>query len=215
MSWISRNKLDSLSIGILVLFHIIGVVLMLTQENGAELSYLNLLLCSVLIFLGEHSPRKALISLLIIYVGGYLIEYIGVHTGVLFGEYQYGNGLSTKYLGIPLIIGLNWFIIVASSTSVAQLIRTPTIVTKTPDTIIALIAGALCTGLDFLIEPVAIKFDYWSWTNGEIPSFNYITWFGFASIFSFIYLKLSSKVNRVGQALFVIWVLFFTILNLV
>lgn len=215
MSWISRNKMDSLSIGILVLFHIIGVVLMLTQENGAELSYLNLLLCSVLIILGEHSLRNAFISLLIIYVGGYLIEYIGVHTGVLFGEYHYGKGLSTKYMGIPLIIGLNWFIIVVSSTSIAQLIRTPTLVTKTPDILIALIAGALCTALDFLIEPVAIKFDYWSWATETIPTFNYITWFGFASMFAFIYLKMSSKINRVGQALFVIWALFFTILNLV
>lgn len=215
MSWISRNKMDSLSIGILVLFHIIGVVLMLTQENGAELSYLNLLLCSVLIILGEHSLRNTFISLLIIYVGGYLIEYIGVHTGVLFGEYQYGNGLSTKFLDIPLIIGLNWFIIVVSSTSVARIIKYPTLITQTPDLIIALIAGGLCTGMDFLIEPVAIKYDYWSWATETIPTFNYITWFGFASMFSFIYLKLNSKINRVGQALFVIWVLFFTILNLV
>ena len=32
-------------------------------------------------------------------------------------------------------------------------------------------------GLDFLIEPVAISLDFWSWQGGQIPLQNYIMWF--------------------------------------
>ena len=44
----------------------------------------------------------------------------------------------------------------------------------------SILAGLLCTLMDFVIEPIAIKYDFWSWEGNEIPLFNYLTWFVFS-----------------------------------
>ena len=195
-----------LVIAILVLFHIIGVGIMLYSKDGVELSYMNLLLCGLLLFLSESNYFKALIPLLVIFVGGFVVEYIGVHTGLLFGNYRYGGSLGPKFEQIPLIIGINWYCIVLASAALVHSLKWHLIIKS-------IFVGALSTGLDFIIEPVAVKLDFWQWDGGIIPLWNYICWFGFASIFAFIYFKFSSTKNKPAQSLFLIWLVFFTILT--
>mgnify|MGYP006232485333 FL=1 len=196
-----------LIIGILTLFHAIGVGIMILYPEGAKLSYLNLLLAGTLLFLSEQNYVRAFITFCVILIGGFVIEYIGVHTGVLFGSYEYGKALGPGIGNIPIVIGVNWFCVVLASSALLYSIRL-NVALK------AILAGALSTGMDFLIEPVAIKLDFWSWEGGVIPTWNYVCWFGFASLFSFIYLSLTKSKNKPAQALFVIWLLFFGILNL-
>ena len=195
-----------LTVGILVLFHAIGIGIMLLYPEGAKLSYLNLLLAGFLLFISESNYIKTVATLLIILVGGYVVEYIGVHTGLLFGNYSYGAALGPKYGEIPLVIGVNWFCIVLASSSLLYSLRINSVIK-------AILAGALCTLMDFLIEPVAMKLDFWNWENGIIPIWNYVCWFGFASFFSFIYFSFGKSKNKAAQALYFIWVLFFSILN--
>lgn len=196
-----------LIIGILTLFHAIGVGIMILYPEGAKLSYLNLLLAGTLLFLSEQNYVRAFITFCVILIGGFVIEYIGVHTGVLFGSYEYGKALGPGIGNIPIVIGVNWFCVVLASSALLSSIHL-NVALK------AILAGALSTGMDFLIEPVAIKLDFWSWEGGVIPTWNYVCWFGFASLFSFIYLSLTKSKNKPAQALFVIWLLFFGILNL-
>lgn len=200
------SRKDQVLTGILIIFHCIGLVLMHTVEDGAKLSYFNLMVCAVILFIAEGITRKNLLVLLIIFVGGIAIEWIGVHTGILFGNYGYGEALGWKIDGIPLIIGLNWFNIVLASTAIIG--RLPI-----PLALKAIGAGLLAMGLDILIEPVAIKLDYWSWGGGEIPIFNYVCWFAFSTIFAALYLKFKTGKNFPAKALFIIWALFFIILN--
>lgn len=195
-----------LTIGILVLFHVIGVGIMLLSKDGAALSYLNLLLCGTLLYFSESNYFKAFVPLLIIFIGGFAVEYVGVHTGLLFGNYNYGASLGPKIEGIPIIIGINWYCIVLASASVVHSLKTNIIIQ-------AILAGALSTALDYIIEPVAIKLDFWQWHDGIIPIWNYICWFGFASLFAFIYLKIGTSKNKPAQYLFLIWLVFFTILT--
>lgn len=201
-----RKHIDWIFIGVLIMFHIIGTVLILTTENGAELSHLNLLLCGTLVFLSEKNKRRALLPLVVIFVGGYLLEFIGVHTGVLFGSYSYGANLGPKLFEIPIVMGANWYCMVVATSSL-------TFTWKIPKIVKAVVAGLLCALMDVLIEPVAIQNDFWSWNTPEIPLFNYICWWFFASIFAYIYLSFAAKVNRTARALFLIWLIFFTILN--
>ena len=181
-SIIHNPKGVRITIGILVLFHVIGTGIMILYPEGAKLSYLNLLLTGLLLFLSEKNYIKTTATLLIILIGGFLVEYIGVHTGLLFGNYDYGAALGPKMGEIPLVIGVNWFCIVLASCALIYRFKI-NIVLK------AIIAGALCTGMDFLIEPVAMKLDFWDWENGVIPIWNYVCWFGFASFFSLVYFK--------------------------
>lgn len=193
-------------IGILILFHAIGIGIMLLYPEGAQLSYLNLLLAGSILFLSESNYLKTTVTFLIILIGGFAIEYIGVHSGVLFGNYGYGAALGPKLGDIPLVIGVNWFCIVLASSAQLYSLRM-NIFFK------AILAGILCTGLDILIEPVAIKLDFWDWENGVIPVWNYVCWFGFSALFAFVYFKLGTSKNKPAQSLYLIWVLFFTILN--
>lgn len=203
-----KNKLVTYSLLVLLIFHAVGLVLFLKGPEMANLSYLNILLCAVLVFVNESDYKKSSIPLLIIFAGGFFIEYIGITTSLLFGEYSYGDALGLKMLGVPLIIGLNWFVIVAASVNVILWI-------KVPKPILAFMAGFLATAMDALIEPVAMKYNFWDWDGHMVPLFNYLCWFLFASAFALIYLKFSQEKNQIGYYLFSIWLVFFGVLNFV
>ncbi|NOQ74822.1 MAG: carotenoid biosynthesis protein [Crocinitomix sp.] len=203
-----RAKLSLYFPLVLVIFHIIGFVLFTQSDSASDLTWFNLLLCGTLVFLAEANLKKAAIIFIIIFLGGFLIELVGTKSGVLFGNYHYGDVLGWKLFGVSIIIGVNWFAIVLAASNVARLFKVPILVQ-------AILGGILCVALDFAIEPVAIKYGFWTWAGGEIPFFNYVTWFGFAAIFSYIYLKSSAVINKTAVWLFGVWLLFFMALNFI
>jgi putative membrane protein len=70
------------------------------------------------------------------------------------------------------------------------------------------------TGLDFLIEPVAVSSDFWSWENGAIPLFNYVCWFLIALPLHFYLIKRKTpEQNPVSIGLFLVLIVFFGVLN--
>lgn len=56
--------------------------------------------------------RKSLVIWTSIYLIGIGAEIIGVNTGLLFGNYSYGNNLGPKIVGVPPIIGINWIVLI-------------------------------------------------------------------------------------------------------
>ena len=107
-------------------------------------------------------------------VGAYLFtfaaEALGVATGAIFGEYAYGATMRVQVLAVPLVIALNWVVLIlASNTLVARWVRSPWG--------IAAGAGVFIAAYDYFIEPLAIKLDYWQWATGAvIPPQNYLAW---------------------------------------
>ncbi len=66
--------------------------------------------------------------------------------------------------------------------------------------------------LDFLIEPVAIRDDYWHWIDGSIPIKNYITWFLLSVVMLFIFEKFRfKKQGLAGPVLLAAQFVFFVI----
>jgi len=191
---------------VLLLFHVIGLVLFQIDPSNAELSYLTLYLCAIVLFLAESNVFRAIIPLLVIFVGGYVVEFIGVSTGILFGNYHYGSALGYKFLSIPIVIGMNWFAIVVSSASIARRITRRI-------SIQIVLTALLCTLMDFLIEPVAMKYDFWQWQNDIVPVQNYIAWFIFSLVFAAVYLLSSKTRNKPGEILWILWIPFFILLN--
>ena len=192
---------------VLVIFHIIGFALFMTDSSAARLSYINLLLCGALVFLAESKLVKLLPVFCIIFIAGFLLELIGTKTGYLFGDYAYGTSLGLRWYGVPLIIGLNWFAIVVSACNVSRRFNASVEVQ-------AILAGLLATLLDFLIEPVAVRFGFWHWRGTEIPVYNYVCWFIFSAAFSYLYLNYTSGKNTTAFYLFFIWTVFFISLNI-
>ena len=138
---------------------------------------------------------------------GMLAEWIGVHTGALFGQYQYGHILGPKLLGVPLIIGINWAMLSIVSASLLATL-------KLHFWVEVALASLLMVFLDFLMEPVAVKLGFWNWHNGKIPVFNYICWLLLSLVLQTIYRKwrLNEK-NNVAVALFIFMTVFFSVLN--
>ncbi len=198
-------------IAILIIFHLVGLVgIMLPdfKELILSLSFLNLILAFLVILLGEDENKPILLKfLLIAFVIGVSVELIGVHTGLLFGDYKYGSNLGPKLWGVPLVIGINWGVLTATSASVTYSI-------KLPNTLKIIINAFILVIFDFVMEPVAMNSDFWSWKDNTIPFFNYVCWFFVAVILQLIYFGMRKpNSNKVFNALFFIQFIFFIILN--
>ena len=114
-----KNKYHDLIGFLLVVTHLVGMVgLSLNSFKSIFLLLVpyNLLLtcffCTFFISIKQNIKPIALIYFL-----GYIIEFIGVYTGFLFGEYSYGSVLGFKFFETPLIIGLNWLILILATHS--------------------------------------------------------------------------------------------------
>lgn len=196
----------------IILFHAVGLFGFLNSslnERFIGLVPFHLLLMFLLMLISQREwNRDFLLFIAITYLGGYGIEYLGVHTGLLFGTYHYGQTLGFKIAEIPLLIGLNWVLLIYSVGVTVRLLPLKSSWLK------AGIAAAVLVVLDMLIEPMAIRFDYWDWENGIIPLQNYFAWFvvSFAGYLFFNRMKFD-KENPAGIVLLLAQFLFFIILN--
>ena len=110
---------------------------------------------------------------------------------------------------VPLIIGLNWGILVVISASLFQRFQLPIFIK-------IVLATVLMVFLDFLMEPVANDLDFWYWKNDQIPLYNFVCWFAISLILQYFYgyiYKLAES-NRVFNVLYFVMVIFFSLLNI-
>lgn len=211
-----------------ILFHVIGIVgiLFFNRNFFIETTAFNLLLMFVLICWTQKSKNAYfLLFIVLCFVIGIAVEMVGVNTGWLFGEYQYGKVLGYKINRVPLIIGINWFVIIyccgisihtllmkAINRISAESVSKP----KTLKALSVIIDGAtMAVFFDWVMEPVAIKLGYWEWKGtGEVPLFNYFSWLGVSicllSIFHFLPFP---KINKFAINLLLIQVMFFLLLR--
>lgn len=221
------TKFD-IATAIAVLFHSIGLVGLLFFDKGFFLAAtpFNLLL-SFALLLWTHTERNIFffLFLLICFAVGISVEIIGTNSGILFGDYSYGNVLGFKIRNVPVLIGINWFIIIyCSGISIHTLLmkaisRVAADTGKTPVALKALsviVDGAtLAVFFDWLMEPVAVKLGYWTWNgDGEIPMFNYICWFIVSLLLLAVFhFAKFNKQNKFAVNLLLIQLMFFLLLR--
>jgi bisanhydrobacterioruberin hydratase len=212
---------------IAILFHVIGLVGMFYNKDFfVTTTPLNLLLMAGLLFYTQQKINvHFLLFVVICFVVGIVIEIIGTSTGYLFGEYQYGKMLGVAVKNVPLVIGINWFIImyccgVTMHTILEKLSAKLETMTGAPSPAIKLLSivsdGAmLAVVVDWVMEPAAIKLGYWTWLgNGEIPNYNYICWFVFSCLFMLVFGLLKfSKQNIFAVNLLMIMMMFFMLIR--
>lgn len=139
----------------------------------------------------------------IIFCAGFFVEWIGVHSGILFGKYHYGANLGIKIDEIPLLIGVNWTVLVLI-TGVISAALTSKIWLR------VIIASFLMVFLDFFMETSAPIFDFWIWDIGHAPLQNYVTWFAVALILQFLFQSFKIAGNlTISLHLYAVQLLFF------
>ena len=201
-----RHKL---LLAIALIFHAVGLggiaifqSTLIMRSTPMHLSLMALLL--LVSFAGQL--RRFAIWAAITAVVSFWAEWVGVHTGMLFGHYEYGTVLGPRLLDIPLLIGLNWVVVVAGACSIAARL-------KGPAWLQIIVAAGLATGYDWIMEPVAIRLHYWTWLSREIPALNYACWALFAGLFAGLWQMLRIRGNIFAAGLFVIQLIFFVLLR--
>jgi bisanhydrobacterioruberin hydratase len=224
---ISQNKVQWAT-GIALLIHALGLMGMLWAETNwfARMTPINLFIMFLLVVWTQSEKKKKFyIFLILSFFIGMFSEIIGVQSGLLFGNYTYGAILGFQFAEVPLIIGLNWFVVIFSA--VATIFYFTGLIGPTnklnasstgcsPIGVNILIGAAfLATFFDWIMEPVAVKLGFWAWTGeGQIPVSNYLSWFFISiiliSIFRFFRIRPD---NLFAVHLLLIQMMFFMILR--
>ena len=208
-----QKKRTLISCVVVIILHVVGVAGTLyepTQAFVVSLTPINLFVSTILFFLSISWPVKKNVIVLAstIAIIGYLVEVVGVATGLPFGVYRYGTTLGISMWKVPLIMGINWLLLTAALSQITERFPFPNILKS-------VLGAALMTVMDVMIEPIAIKLDYWSWEETEIPIENYLSWF----VISLLLHMLTRKVGVFGNRQFAICliisqIMYFTLLNI-
>lgn len=172
------------------IWHITGLI----PGIMSVLSSFTMILISIIsIFIFIKNESKNYIIVTSIFIVSFLAEYLGVKTGILFGNYSYSDELLLQINNVPIAIGFAW---------ISTLLTSYSITIKTKITGLFSIAGInafLMTLFDYFLEPAAIKLNYWQWNNVNVPIFNYATWFLLSFIFSIITIKYIKRNEDISE----------------
>jgi bisanhydrobacterioruberin hydratase len=212
-----------------LVFHIcgaVGILLDVYKDFFISATPFNLLLMFALLLWTQRSPGiYFFLFMAIVVLTGIGVEITGVNTGFLFGQYSYGKVLGYKWMGVPLLIGINWFITIyccgiTIHTILLRVIRAgaagSVIPPKTMKAVSVVVDGAtLAVFFDWVMEPVAVKLGFWQWGgDGSIPAFNYVCWLGISMVllccFHFFHFN---KSNKFAVHLLLIQLMFFLLLR--
>ncbi len=207
----NKSHRDSLLQAFLMIIYIVGAVGFVLPELKAEflpLSGVILYLSALVIFVASRNKIDFVVFMAIAFVVGFGAEAIGVNTGYLFGDYSYGTNLGPKFLGVSLVIGINWGVLALASASLVKRF-TSSLGLK------IILSSLLMLSVDLLMEPVAIKSGFWSWGGYDVPLYNYVCWFLVAVFLQWVLFKSGkAETNKVYETLLILIVLFFSFLNL-
>lgn len=205
-----QNKFLQVSLFFVVFYAvgIIGLIVPYSFPLFVRLTLLALILSIIGLFVYHRSikPKQDILIFAFIFFLGFIIEAIGVNTGRIFGNYQYGDALGLKLFNTPLFIGLNWLFLTYTGVSISEKLSGKISVQL-------LIAPTIMLVYDLVLEQLASKMDMWSWPNASIPMENYIAWWLIGFVFGCIFklFKIDTR-NPIALVLFLCQFLFFTVL---
>ena len=186
-----KNKL-SIAIFFMFFFNISGSFGLFSKDLTAYIlpvTQLNLLLIFCLFLYANNNYSKSFILLCLkVVIFGFFVEVVGVNTGLIFGEYSYGKTLGIKLFKTPLVMGINWLNLSLASFGVVSFFTEKKF-------LVILLSSLLMVSLDYIIEPIAINLDFWSWQNISVPIHNYFGWFFGAVIAQMLIVFSKQKIN--------------------
>ena len=161
------------SIIIIWLFHLSGLLGLLYIDKNlfASLTPLNLFISTTLLFVNQtNATRMKFFIVFAIFFVGMIAEILGVQYGLIFGNYEYGNNLGLKLVGVPILIGFNWVVLTVICGSISSKIF------KKSKVLSIILGITLMLLIDITLEPIAPVLDYWEFSGSKAPLQNYIGW---------------------------------------
>lgn len=208
-------KTARLWLGLVYGFGALGLAWSVSKPVFLALTPLTLLLGAlVLLYFEAEKQAKTWLILVFSWLAGYGVEVLGVKTGLIFGAYAYGEVLGPRLAEVPLVIGLNWTILLYAIYLVVQPWSVP--IWSKP-----FLGAALLVFTDIWIEPVAVKLGFWTWEAAAThwlfvaPLQNYLAW-GLFSLFILTLFQLTQPnwQNKLAKTYWGYQLGFFVLLNL-
>ncbi|MCU0318866.1 MAG: carotenoid biosynthesis protein [Flavobacteriales bacterium] len=196
---------------LVLILHVVGLLALASPLASwvVPLTPVNLVLTAAAMAVFAKLDRRTVLFAFVVGALGYFVEVLGVWTGRVFGEYAYGDVLGFKLLNVPVLIGLNWSMLVFA-------IGVPLSRTALPVWTKVLAGSLAMVALDLLIEPVAIHLGFWSWEQTAVPVQNYVAWGVVSAVFFTLFFMLPLKrENPLARYVLMAQVIFFAGLNLV
>ncbi|WP_460516653.1 carotenoid biosynthesis protein [Cyclobacterium sediminis] len=210
-SWMSFRPEKTLLAKIFItILHLVGLFGLYWEKSRALFQLITpfhlVVVTGILLYFHRDFNKGFLGFFTFAFLVGMITEIIGVNTGLLFGDYSYSSVMGIRVFGVPLTIGLNWFLLVYLTGGIFQnMIKN--------DLIAAVLAASLMVLLDLNLEVVAVELNFWQWHQESIPLSNYFTWFLVAFIIQMVHRKASfEKENPLHLTLFFNLLFFFAIL---
>ena len=199
---------EIISIAIIWLFHVSGILGIIygNSEWFISATPLNLSINFALLLINCNSHKWFFHMVILGFLTGMITEILGVQRGWIFGDYQYGDALGYKILGVPMLIGVNWALLTIITAAIAQQFY--------ENLIMRIVIGVcLMIFLDLLIEPIAPVLDFWAFDGGDAPLQNYIGWTAVAIFLQsiFHYFRIEVK-GWFPNQLYLLQIIFFTVL---
>ncbi|MGA9291597.1 MAG: carotenoid biosynthesis protein [Ignavibacteriaceae bacterium] len=194
------------------LFFIAGIIWhlwSLTRDLMLRITPYGLFFASIFVIYPyiKEKKKELLTWIAVTYIITFILEVIGVKTGIIFGEYSYGFVLGPKIFDVPLIIGLNWVVIILGAIIISRTFSRHLLISS-------LMTGLLAVIFDLTLEPVAARFGYWFWQWNMIPVQNYLAWFIISFLAAMYFNLLKININStLPKHYFYAQVIFFIGLN--
>ena len=126
---------------------------------------------------------RTLKTAVIITVGTLIVEIIGSHTGIPFGQYHYTDLLQPQIAGVPLLIPFAWFMMLPCAWAVAYPFRHSR-------WRFILISALALTAWDLFLDPQMVNWQLWIWDQPGgyfgIPWSNYVGWFCTSALLTYL-----------------------------
>lgn len=167
--------------------------------------------CFALLHGKTYAGRKSIVVLAVLtFAITFIMEYTGVKTGFIYGEYHYGAVLGPKALDtVPWLVPLSWFMFMYVSTVMVDAAFGGQYVGWATPLLFAVLDSVAMTALDVLIDPLWVKRGTWIWTAVQslpagsvfygIPVQNYFGWL-LTTIIIFIPYRIILFGNRADSA---------------
>ncbi len=129
--------------------------------------------------------QPTLVAGVIIALLGWMLEFVGSHTGFPFGRYHYTKRLQPQVGEVPVLIPLAWIMMMPPSWAVATVL-----VPSGNVVLFSLVAGAAFAAWDLFLDPQMVGWRFWEWDQDGwyfgIPLQNLVGWFFGAAAITFV-----------------------------
>jgi putative membrane protein len=220
---LSQHSKNTIAFIIALIAHVVAVIGIFSSHREWFIHatpYMLILMFVLLIFTQPGINKAFLVFVILTFIISIVAELVGVHTGFLFGQFEFGKLLGPTIKNVPWIIGINWFIVIYCGAVFTQTMYTTIEKKFPPDNLlppsvqkfsIVLDGAFIITFFDWVLEPAVVKLGFWTWwTNGQVPVYNYVCWFLVSGLLLLLFELLNfKKQNQFAVHLFILQLLFF------